>query len=586
MRIEFSGHTDVGLIRRNNEDNFCILLIDLITNKVETIDNGDYELISNNKIAVFIVADGMGGMAAGEIASEIVVEEAKRIFRERKIPINNSGFIIDFLKEIISEGHKAVKEYSSNNPKSYGMGTTFTIALVHDSKLFIVWSGDSRCYRYAPNGVQQLKHYDLEKLEIITPDHSEVWEMVENGNLTAEEARVHKNSNIITQSLGDPHIQPRPDFRIVDLYKDDKILICSDGLNGMIDDFYISQIMSSDLTTDDLVFSLIESAKFGGGTDNITVVVAEVKNGNTPKDNKVKPRAIDVVTQKMSFRDEQNTDKLKDFEKKEIEPNKSGKTSEIKPDKSIEKIDRKKNSWIGILFYVAIIIGIIYLLIFYLDMKVIGSFENESSVVKVSKNLITKSETDVIKISDQTNKSDLANKEKQSTDKKISNLKTLFKAKKQPRKNKISNRKTKITSIQKQPVIDNVTKMTTKETLVNESKNIESKTLNQSLTIQMQSSLDSLKQIIDSKISEITNYKHKIVKIENQYGTRINSQLSKSIYSETIIDLDKIHNVLIFLKNQIENYPSDTIAKLESSKKLLKNQEIAIETAIEKMKLK
>ncbi len=345
MVIEFVGNTDVGLIRQNNEDNFANLVIDLVTGKVQIVESHEVELLKNRTVAAFIIADGMGGAAAGEVASQLAIDTAVKNFTERHLPINREEDIVDYLKAIVIESHQVILSHAKKNPESFGMGTTVTIGLAYNDQLFIVWSGDSRIYRYAPHGVEQMKSYDLEQLEILTPDHSVVWEMVERGEITSEDARTHEQSNIITQSLGDPTFPPKPDFRIINLFKGDRILLCSDGLNGMMADFYISQILGSGLGVRETVSTLTDAAKSGGGTDNITVTVVEVKEGVAPM---IIPTTsiTSVITKKSEHTF--STNNTAEAIVKDISSNDEFKSIANTIDKEENNIDEKKESKISL----------------------------------------------------------------------------------------------------------------------------------------------------------------------------------------------------------------------------------------------
>ena len=562
MYIDFSGLTDVGIVRQNNEDRFCNLLIDLVAKEVSVEDSNALELTNMHKAAAFIVADGMGGMAAGEIAAEVAVETAKRFFKEKEIPIENDGFIVDYLKEILLEGHEAIKIYASNNPKSFGMGTTLTIGLVHGDKLFIVWSGDSRCYRYAPYGVQQLKSYDLKELEIITPDHSEVWEMVEKGELTSEEARVHERSNVITQSLGDPTVPPQPDFRIIDLYEGDKILFCSDGLNGMMDDFYISQIMGSDLPSEDLVLTLKNAATSGGGADNITVTVVEVKKGNKPTINNANSFASTIVTQKVNF------------EKESINaiPNENQNNEVSQLDLLPESKSSDKHSIVPALVSLVFVIGMGCLLYG-------GLTKTDTTMASV----IDEEEPS----KEESNEVIVNNREKKEIDKTSTKPKNNgTKKKKKFEGSKIvlpniinENKKVESldSSIQKERPIQ-------QEYKKKDTSHLDSIIGKQEIPITP--SLDSLRNSVLKRISDLKSMKEQIVNIESSLGTKINNQEKISKHKQALEYLNNMEKVLGNFINQIDNYGQDTKDSKQVYSKLLTPIDQEIKDIKEKFDLK
>lgn len=254
-KINYFGATDVGIVRDHNEDNFT--LIDLTD-----VNGNDFGL-------VFMVADGMGGANAGEVASEIackVVED--RYLKLKQVPATPRD-VEKYLKNLILEAHYQILEHTKLHPECEGMGTTAVIAWIIGDYLHIAWCGDSRAYVY-----QEAKQ---EALTPFTDDHSLVWEMVKSGELSAEEARVHPQSNIILQVLGSTDSRPAPSYLSRQLATEERILLCSDGLNGMLPDARIQQLLMARNGTEDTVAVLIEKAREAGGTDNITAILADVE---------------------------------------------------------------------------------------------------------------------------------------------------------------------------------------------------------------------------------------------------------------------------------------------------------------------
>ncbi|WPP49134.1 PP2C family protein-serine/threonine phosphatase [Catalinimonas niigatensis] len=254
--ISYFGATDVGMIRDHNEDTF--ILIDLTD-----VSGRDFGLVA-------MVADGMGGANAGEVASDIacrVVED--RYLKLQQMPDNHRD-VEKYLKNLILEAHYQILEHAKLHPECQGMGTTAVIAWIIEDHLHLAWCGDSRAYVY-----QKQQHSSLSPL---TDDHSFVWEMVKRGELTPEEARVHPQSNIILQVLGSTDSKPSPSYLSKPLEKGETIMLCSDGLNGMLSDTHIQQILEKETEAEACTNVLIEAAKQAGGTDNITVILGEVKS--------------------------------------------------------------------------------------------------------------------------------------------------------------------------------------------------------------------------------------------------------------------------------------------------------------------
>ncbi|AHM61120.1 protein phosphatase 2C [Flammeovirgaceae bacterium 311] len=255
--------TDVGRRRAHNEDNF-IVCPDL-SQKRWCLTDHPSELTS--KGCLLVVADGMGGANAGEVASAIAVETIRNRFDALEIEEHlEEEQIKHYLEEAIMEAHQAIVAASVEDPSTAGMGTTVVVAWVFPQKAVIAWVGDSRGYRFSkPEG-----------LILLTSDHSLVWELVKAGKLTADEADVHPNNNIITQSLGGPDRPPKPDFATCALGPGDRMLLCSDGLNNMLSHKAIEQILAKDTALADAGRKLIEYANEEGGDDNITVLALEV----------------------------------------------------------------------------------------------------------------------------------------------------------------------------------------------------------------------------------------------------------------------------------------------------------------------
>lgn len=271
------GATDQGLSRAHNEDSF-VICIDIASGNwsINSINEVQH---SQDAICVFAVADGMGGQNAGEVASSIAVNSIKTQFQEigqQSLP-NRESDIATTLQLIFQEAHQEIVKMGKSNPNQFGMGTTLSLLVTHQSRAYVMWSGDSRVYRFVPvrtDASDTIQH----QLELVTRDHSLVWEKVEQGVLTPEEARHHPNNNIITQSLGDPSTQPQPDFTSFQLVKGEKILLCSDGLNNMLSDREIEEIIHKGKANDlvGVTRNLIAAANGSGGADNITVLLCDV----------------------------------------------------------------------------------------------------------------------------------------------------------------------------------------------------------------------------------------------------------------------------------------------------------------------
>ena len=274
MSISITGRTHVGQHRGLNEDTFAWSSDETLDSWVspETLPTAP----SRGDRAALIVADGMGGAMAGEVASALARDTMQQWLQDagRNLP-ENEDELIALLRAGLLHAHERILDDAARNRDRQGMGTTLVTALIERGKLFAVWSGDSRIYRFSPAGPEGQSGC----LQMLSDDHSMVWELVRRGELSPEEARLHPHSNIITQSLGGAEAPPEPDFRVADLSRGDIILCCTDGLNGMLSDQAIEDIFRSSNDLDTLAEALITAANAAGGHDNITVVLARVAEG-------------------------------------------------------------------------------------------------------------------------------------------------------------------------------------------------------------------------------------------------------------------------------------------------------------------
>lgn len=249
MKITVGARTDTGT-RDNNEDSYAVL-----TNHQGTL----------RADAVLIVADGMGGRAYGEKASSNAVDSVRATLSEL-LAVNapEQPPIQDALATALRRANSLVYDMAAENPGRQPMGTTCTTAVIAGDKLFIGHVGDSRAY---------LLRDDI--LRPITSDHSFVAEQMRQGHLSDHDARRSRFRNVITRAVGiEPTIQPDIEFHVI---KDgDVILVCTDGLTGMIDEAGITQILFQSRDAQVACDYLVEAAKRAGGKDNISALVAFV----------------------------------------------------------------------------------------------------------------------------------------------------------------------------------------------------------------------------------------------------------------------------------------------------------------------
>jgi len=262
IRVSVFGKTDVGRTREHNED--CFLVADLTQQRASLLpDVREHDL--GAKGSLFVVADGMGGAAAGEIASQMAANGIYRHMVETWLQDEESTpqKFAYRLKEAVELANTQIHEYAKEHPQNRGMGTTATVVGLLEDHLYLTQVGDSRAYLVRGGAGIQL-----------TKDQSLMQRLVDAGEITEEEAEKSERRNIILQALGpDPRV--RVDLTTQQARRGDALVLCSDGLSGQVTREEIAQAVSA--AGDDLVTvcsRLIDLANERGGPDNITVVVA------------------------------------------------------------------------------------------------------------------------------------------------------------------------------------------------------------------------------------------------------------------------------------------------------------------------
>lgn len=346
--------TNVGLVRSNNEDNF-IVNPDLTNPDKWFVPSKADEVHSlDENGCVMVVADGMGGMNAGEVASDIAVTYVKNAFSKvsdfSKI-VDCSNHVESFLKKIIVEADAAIKKKVKEDPSTAGMGTTIVVAWIVDGAVHVAWCGDSRAYLFnRKSGLSRLSN-----------DHSYVQELVDSGKLDPELAFDHPNSNIITRSLGDSPVKAQPDYVCRRLSAGDYIILCTDGLCGLVRDEQILDVMMQERPgLADYKDALFNAAFEEGAYDNVTIALFEcmsIKEHNLA--STVSP--LDSSSRKKQAR--------KAVEEKEAETGDLDKTQEVKakPDKAGSKGKKILMSAIIVLILAAIAAAALYFDIVTID---------------------------------------------------------------------------------------------------------------------------------------------------------------------------------------------------------------------------
>ena len=231
--LSFGSRTDVGHVRDHNEDSLIVVP------------------------PLFAVADGMGGHEAGEVASELTIKTLEEL-----APNHPDA---QALERAVEAANLNVLRAPSDGIGREGMGTTLTAAMVEGERLLIAQVGDSRAYLLHEGELQQL-----------TRDHSLMMDLIEAGQITPEQARVHPNRSVITRAIGsDPNM--KPDIYELNIASGDRLLLCSDGLSTMLEDDEVQSIMRHTPDPQQCASNLVDAALQAGGYDNVTVVVVDVE---------------------------------------------------------------------------------------------------------------------------------------------------------------------------------------------------------------------------------------------------------------------------------------------------------------------
>ena len=286
MALTAYGLTDVGRKRKHNEDAYLL----------------------DAERGLFVVADGMGGHAAGEVASRLTVESIQEFIagteddHDNTWPFGyNNRYSVDGnrLSTAVERANEKVMRAVVNRPELKGMGTTVVAALFDEKRATLVHVGDSRAYLFRDSELRRL-----------TDDHSWVQEQVNAGILSEEEARSHPLKNVVTRALGGgAHVAV--DLIEIPVGDGDRFLLCSDGLTGMVSDEEITEALSSSRSLEQIVRGLIDLANERGGVDNITAITVEVRNGDGKKvDTSREKTSVSLRAAKVDDEDLTPTDEI------------------------------------------------------------------------------------------------------------------------------------------------------------------------------------------------------------------------------------------------------------------------------------
>jgi serine/threonine protein phosphatase PrpC len=250
------GRTDLGLVRTSNQDHFLIAELARTMWVHQTSLPQPHTQHGSRRGHLFLIADGMGGHKGGEIASALTVTTVENFM------LNVFRRVEDF-QTALTEAHARIMAETVSHPEVSDMGTTLTMAVSNNWRLFVVHAGDSRCYLFRSG-----------KLRQITTDHTIIGEMIQHGILKPEDAAHHMYRHVVTNAVGGSQSSVRVDVQEVNLQPEDVVLLCTDGLTDMLSNVRIAAILESEPDSHIACDRLVNDALKEGGRDNISAIVA------------------------------------------------------------------------------------------------------------------------------------------------------------------------------------------------------------------------------------------------------------------------------------------------------------------------
>jgi PPM family protein phosphatase len=267
--VDFAGRTDVGKVRPQNEDQFLVARLAKAMRVVATSLPADESIrLGDDRGALLVVADGMGGHAAGERASALAVNTIEGFVLNSlqwffRLHVGEETFLLQELREALKAADRTLVDWGGFEPGLAGMSTTVTLAFSVDDRLFVAHAGDSRAYLYRDGQLLQL-----------TRDHTLVQAMVDAGLMTAGQARQDRRRNVVTNALGGTAPGVHAELHRLILQDRDTLLLCTDGLTGPVEDARIAAVLAEGAEPEDACDALIDLALARGAPDNVTAVVA------------------------------------------------------------------------------------------------------------------------------------------------------------------------------------------------------------------------------------------------------------------------------------------------------------------------
>lgn len=273
---------------KGNEDN---MFVDAdLSNAAQGEFEADKVVALSDKGMLMVVADGMGGMNAGEVASKIAIDTVERCFSRENLSRHGLRTVKEreeYMENVVVEADSAIKAHAKANKECEGMGSTLIMAWLCQGQLSVTWCGDSRAYLFRePLGLRQ-----------VSKDHSYVQEQVDAGILTPDQAFDSPYGNIITRSLGDPEKKAQADSVTLPVYKGDILMLCSDGLSGVLRDREMSEIMARNRSSMRACReALWQAAENADWYDNVTAILCEIVEGDACPVEELEPEAGETVS--------------------------------------------------------------------------------------------------------------------------------------------------------------------------------------------------------------------------------------------------------------------------------------------------
>jgi protein phosphatase len=275
--VEMHALSHPGKVRERNEDVYLLARVERSFTTLQT--NLTAGLIPDRHLDdahAMVVADGMGGMAAGEVASQLAVSTLVSQFLGTSNWIMRTGTwenrtVLDRMTERYRRANTVVHALSEAHPQLSGMGTTMTLAFNVGAELFVGHIGDSRAYLYRRSELHQL-----------TRDHTLAVELAEAGLISPDAVATHHLRHVLTHALGQPEVGEKAEVQKLPLEDGDRVLVCSDGLTNMVEDDAIAKILASDRSVSEMCNALLDAALESGGKDNVTIALAHFRRRPAP----------------------------------------------------------------------------------------------------------------------------------------------------------------------------------------------------------------------------------------------------------------------------------------------------------------